>query len=126
VRCVPLAMLLGAMSCENRTDAEQKTAPSAMEPKPIEVPMAQPPKLTDQAVLPPPSLSPDLLPGAASATAAAKAVASAASTITTPTPGATPTATANPKAPADTPGVHQDTTTPGPMAPRTPRPVDTM
>ncbi|MBK9264520.1 MAG: hypothetical protein IPM54_32635 [Polyangiaceae bacterium] len=133
VRCAMLAMLLGSVSCENRTDAEQKPAPSAQVPAPVDVASAQPPKLTDQAVLAPPSLSPELLPGTASsattpASSAAALAPSAAAVAATASAAVAPpaAATANPKAPGDSPGIRVDTQTPGPMAPRTPKPADTM
>jgi hypothetical protein len=131
VRCATLVVLFGAMNCENRTEAEQKPAASAYVTPHLEVPAAQPPKLMDQAVLPPPSLSPELLPGA-NASAAAPATSTAklapSTAATTPSPASAPaaTSTARPKPGTESPGIRANTQTPGPMAPRTPKPAETM
>lgn len=110
-----LFLMLGAASCENGTDAQQKPAASALVPTPVEVLPAQPPRLSDQPMLLPPSLSPSFAAAASStATGASSAAVSPA------------TATANPKATGETPGIRQDPQTPGPMAPRTPKPAETM
>jgi hypothetical protein len=115
-----LALLLGAMNCENGSDSKQTPAPSALVPAPMEMPTAQPPKLADQPVMPPPSLSPTPPIVADSAGASAKTAPPA--TSLSPTAPATPAKT-NPKATADAPGIRETRTSPGPMAPRT---ADTM
>jgi len=124
-KVVLAAALLGTANCEKSAEPENKPAASAVAAAPLDVPTAQPPKLNDQPVLAPPSLSPpDATEAAAKGTPptdakAAPAAPSAAAAATT-APAAT---TANPKAPPTTTGARPNTTTPGPMAPRT---ADTM